>query len=194
LKHTVKQELAGVLAFIGIIWASFLLDAVLPATLTSWGVVPRTLWGLIGIPLAPFLHLDLAHLLSNTVPLLILLILLAGSRTESWSTVAEIIVIGGLLLWLFGRFQTHAGASGLIYGLITFLITAGILEKRLVPLFVALVVGFLYGGTLLSGVLPSVGPKVSWDGHLLGAVAGVVVAYLNVGRKSIDAAPASKEA
>lgn len=187
VKHKVQEELTGVLTFVGIIWAVYFADFVLPGNLTDWGLVPRTWWGLPGIPAAPFLHANLAHLVSNTVPLLVLLTLLAGSRTRTWETVFEIILLGGGLLWLFGRAgsegarMVHVGASGLVYGLIAFLIVAGFREKRLASLAVALVVGFLYGTTLLSGVLPSVGSQVSWDGHLWGAIAGGGLAFATLG-------------
>lgn len=177
MKHTAREEFRGVAIFVATIWCVYLADFAIPGKLSSWGLVPRTLWGLTGIPLAPFLHANFSHLLSNTVPLVCLLLLLAGSRTRTWETVAEIVVCGGALLWLFGRSAIHVGASGLIYGLVAFLLVSGFREKRFVPLLVALVVGFLYGGTLVSGILPSVGSEVSWDGHLCGALAGGAIAY-----------------
>ena len=125
----------------------------------------------------PFLHANLHHLISNTIPLVVLLILLAGSRAESWEVVAVIIVLGGLLLWIFGRSADHIGASGLISGLTAFLILSGFLEQRIVPLLIALLVGFLYGGSLIFGVIPRFGSNISWDGHLCGAVAGALVAF-----------------
>jgi len=78
--------------------------------------------------------------------------------------VASIIFLSGALLWLFGRPATHIGASGLIYGLITYLIICGVREGRVVPLLTSLVVGFLYGGALLSGVLPTSTAHISWEG------------------------------
>ena len=112
------------------------------------------------------------------MPLLVLLILLAGSKARSWEIVIAVIVVGGGLLWLCGRNATHIGASGLVFGLVAFLIVSGFLEGRIVPLLVALVVGFLYGGTLLSGVVPKMNSMVSWDGHLCGAIAGGLIAYV----------------
>ncbi len=194
MKHTIQQELHGVVSFIAILWGVYLLDWIVPGQFANWGIVPRTLWGLVGIPLCPFLHAGLGHLLSNTIPLFILLVLLAGSRVRSWETVAEIVVLGGGLLWVFGRPAVHVGASGLIYGLIAFLIVAGFREKRFVPLIIAMLVGFLYGTTLLWGVLPSVGSHVSWDGHLCGAIAGGLLGYFGVESSSIDNAAASTTA
>jgi membrane associated rhomboid family serine protease len=176
-RHTVREELVGVLAFVGAVWCVFLVGLVPLLDLTSFGIVPRTLGGLIGIPAAPFLHANLAHLVSNTLPLTVLLLLLAGSRAESWRVVVAIVLVGGGLLWLLGRPVNHIGASALIYGLVTYLIASGVLERRLVPLTIALIVGVLYGGSLALAILPSWGSKVSWEGHLFGAIAGVVVAW-----------------
>ncbi len=178
--HTIKQELRAILLFIGGIWAVFFLTLAVPSlALESYGVVPRTLYGLVGIAAMPFLHDNFYHLLSNTIPLFILLALLAGSNARSWLIVTYVVLLSGTLLWLAGQHATHVGASGLIFGLIAFLIVAGFLEKRIVPLCVSLVVGFFYGGTLLWGIFPHMDsePNVSWDGHLWGAVAGAMVAF-----------------
>ena len=101
-------------------------------------------------------------------------------------------MLGGLLLWLFGRHATHIGASGLIFGLIAFLIVSGLEERRIIPLIIAVVVGFLYGGTLLWGILPLSGPHTSWDGHLCGAIAGAAVAYTLARTSAHEEAPAKE--
>jgi membrane associated rhomboid family serine protease len=174
--HTVHDEIHGVILFVGAIWAVYFVSLAYPG-LDQFGVIPRRLGGLIGIAAMPFLHANLHHLLSNTIPLIVLLILLAGSRAESWAVVVLISCLGGLLLWIFGRPAVHVGASGLISGLVAFLILSGLLERRVVSLLIALVVGFLYGGSLVMGVLPRIGSSISWDGHLCGAIAGGLVAY-----------------
>jgi len=174
--HAIRRELAGVILFIAAIWAVFLASCVFP-NVDQYGVVPRRMVGLVGIPAMPFLHANLQHILSNTIPLFILLILLAGSRAESWEVVVFVGLLGGLLLWIFGREAVHIGASGLISGLTAFLILSGFLEKRIIPLLIALIVGFFYGGSLILGVVPRFGSQISWDGHLCGAVAGAVVAW-----------------
>ena len=176
--HTIGEELKGMTVFIGVLWAVFLLDCVFPVKFTSFGLEPWSFFGAIGIVTMPFLHANLAHLAGNTIPLFILLTLLAGSKARSWEIVGEIVLVGGVLLWIFGRDFTHVGASGLVFGLIAFLILSGLLERRVFPLLVSLLVAFLYGGTLLSGVLPTVCPYVSWDGHLCGAIAGGLSASL----------------
>ena len=176
-KHTIREELVGVIAFVGVVWCVFIIGYVLPFRLEAFGITPRTRSGLVGILAAPFLHANLGHLINNTIPLTVLLLLLAGSSAQSWKIVVYIVLLSGALLWLFGRPAIHIGASGLIYGLVAYLILSGIREQRIVPMIISIVVGFLYGGTLASGLVPRLGSQVSWEGHLLGAIAGGVVAY-----------------
>ena len=174
----IKEELPLVLIFIGTIWVVFLLDRFLP--LEAFGLIPRDFGHILGIVAMPFLHGDWSHIISNTMPLLVLLTLLAGSKANSRMIVLGIILLGGLLLWLFGRGSSlHIGASGLVFGLAVFLIASGLLERRTIPLLVAIVVIFLYGTTLLTGVLPFQ-QGVSWDGHLFGGLAGGLLAWVLV--------------
>jgi membrane associated rhomboid family serine protease len=157
------------------IWAAFLVDAALPFdAFRAFGLVPRTAsgaWGIVGMP---FVHAGWSHVAGNTTPLLVLstLLVLVGRGP---GTVAAIVLGNGALLWLFGRTAVHGGASGLVFGLAGFLVALGFVQKRPATIVVALVVVVLYGGLLAVGVLPT-HPGVSWDGHLTGAVAGVLVA------------------
>jgi membrane associated rhomboid family serine protease len=167
-----------------IMWLVRIVDAIVPADLSAWGLRPRSISGLIGIPLSPFLHGSFGHLISNTVPLVILLLLTVSSRHRPWPIIATIVMGGGTLLWILGRNAIHVGASGLVFGLIAYLITVGIREKQLHSMGIAILVGFLFGGTLIFGVLPSLGSVVSWEGHLFGAVAGAAVGYFTTPRSS----------
>ena len=185
MKHRVKEELHFVLTFVGVVWGIFLLDVLLSGGLNKFGLSPRELSGLIGIATMPFLHGNWEHLIGNTVPLVVLLCLLAGSRANTYSVVPQIMIAGGALLWIFGRSHTiHIGASGLVYGLIAFLIVSGFTEGRLSALIIAVFVGLTYGATLLGGVLPmQVKHGVSWDGHLCGAIGGAIIAKARVPRE-----------
>jgi membrane associated rhomboid family serine protease len=158
-----------------VMWLVRILDMILPVDFNRLGLLPRTVQGLPGIGLMPFLHGGMGHLISNTIPLAILLGLTVASRHRAWPVIVSIVIGNGLLLWCFGRNAYHIGASGLIFGLIAYLITVGIREKQLLSIAVALLVGFLFGTTLLTGVVPTVGSSVSWDGHLLGAISGGIV-------------------
>ncbi|MCA9217466.1 MAG: rhomboid family intramembrane serine protease [Planctomycetales bacterium] len=188
--HSIRDELIGVLIFVGIMWVVFIVDYICGSPLSGrFALIPRSFSRLPGIIAMPFLHRDFSHIGGNTLPLLVLMWLLAGSRAQSWKIVTLICLFGGTLLWLFGNpvdffkgliveqsvIRPHVGASLLIFGLVTFLMSSGYFESRPIPLLISVLVAVLYGTTLLGGVIPKAG--VSWEGHLSGAVAGVIVAY-----------------
>lgn len=159
-----------------VMWLVRIVDATIPYTLSDYGLQPRRLVGLPGIITMPFLHDSFGHLLSNTASLGILLFLLVSSRESPWLLAALTSVLGAALLWLVGRDANHIGASGLVFGLIGLLIVNGFKHRHPVPVGIAIVVGILFGGTLLWGIVPS-GEAVSWDGHVCGLIAGSAVAY-----------------
>jgi membrane associated rhomboid family serine protease len=161
---------------IALLYAIYFIGLFIP--ITKFGIVPRTTHGLIGVFTAPFLHGGMRHLLSNTVPLITLLILLNTIYpTKTVAVFLFITIAGGLLVWIFGRNANHIGASGLIYGLVAFLIVNGILEKKYIPIFISIAVGAVYGG-LIWGIFPSIKSYISWEGHLFGAVSGTLIAFL----------------
>src|SRR5438046_3966299 len=146
-------------------------------TLAGFGIVPRTVPGLVGIAFSPLLHASPAHLLANALPLFVLLVLLFWDRHYyPVLTLASIWFFSGLGTWLIGRGSddgrpvVHIGASSIIFGLVTYLIVAGFLMKSWRSAAVALLVFIGFGG-ILYGLLPRPGP-ISWEGHLSGALAG----------------------
>lgn len=173
--HSIRRDLTGVGIFIALIWIVFALDTFLE--LENYGLVPRTLSGLTGIVTMPFLHADFKHLLGNSIPLAVTMMLLAGSRANSGAIVTIITLLSGIGLWIFGRTALHIGASGVVFGLIAFHICAGIFEKRLQSVVLSVVVGLLYASTILQGIVPFQ-PGVSWEGHLIGSIAGAFVALV----------------
>ena len=153
-------------------------------TLAGFGIVPRTVPGLIGIAFSPLLHASPAHLLANALPLFVLLVLLFWDRHYYPAlTLASIWFFSGLGTWLIGRASEggrpiiHIGASSIIFGLVTYLIVAAFRMKSWRSAVVALLVFIGFGG-LLYGLLPRAGP-ISWEGHLSGALAGVWAAIRN---------------
>ena len=142
---------------------------------TLFGLIPRHVSGLDGILGMPLLHGSFAHLISNTAPLLMLGGLLVTTATRALVAVnACIVLLGGFLVWVFGSTAIHIGASGLVFGWFGFLIARGLVDRSMVTLGAALIVGLLYG-SIIWGVLPGQ-PGVSWEAHLFGALAGVVAA------------------
>jgi membrane associated rhomboid family serine protease len=171
------EKIQFILILIALLWIVFVLDMLLPIQLNSYGIVPRTGQGLIGIATSPFLHNNFPHLLGNTVPLLILCSLLVSVYDRiAFQVLAIVMVVGGSLVWLMGRTANHIGASGIIYGVAAFLIMYGLMKKKVVSILVAAAVAFLYGGSMFAGVLP-VNPGVSWEGHLFSAMAGIFAAF-----------------
>jgi membrane associated rhomboid family serine protease len=169
-----------VLILLGVMWVLELADLILPADFDYWGIRSRDPEGLLGIPLAPFLHAGFDHLLANTLPFLILGTLVAwrvGGRF--WSIAIVIILLGGLGVWLFGPGNVITiGASGLVFGFLGYLLAAGVLTRSWVDILVSLGVLFIYG-SMLSGALPWAVPAgVSWLAHLTGALAGVGAAFM----------------
>jgi len=163
--------------FVFSVWLVFILDIIIPIDFNNYGILPRTIQGLVGIPLSPFLHAGLFHIISNTIPLFILLFLLfTFYKKESLPVIVLIILIGGILVWIFGRKSYHIGASGLIYGLFSFLVVSGFLRKNIKTIIVSIIVIFLYGG-LIYGIFPQQS-HISWEAHLFGAIAGIICSYL----------------
>ena len=171
----VKQGFVLLGVFVAAIWALAGVDFLMDNRLAEYGIVPRTMDGLWGIPLAPFLHGGFGHVISNTVPLLLLGGLVA---TRGWQTLLGVtlfvVLLGGAGVWLVARGGSHIGASGLVFGYFGYLVARGWYDRRIVSILIAVVVILVYGG-LLFGVLPT-GGRVSWEGHLTGLIAGVLAA------------------
>jgi membrane associated rhomboid family serine protease len=178
----IRQEVRGIAAFLAAIWGVFLVDRVLcywQVNLGQFGLRPWSWWGLLGILTMPFLHGGFVHVLGNTISLGILLLLLAGSQSRTWIVVVAIALLGGVLLWAVGRSATHMGSDALVFGLVTFLLFSGFLEKRVIPILVSILVGILYGGRLIVEVFPlTAATRATWDDHLCGALAGVAIAFI----------------
>ncbi len=164
-------------ALLCILWAIRIIDFILPIDFNQFGIIPRTFRGLPGIVFSPFLHGSFIHLISNSIPFFVLiLVLLTFYEKIALQVILLFIVCGGLLVWIFARSSSHVGASGLIYSLTAFLIAGGIFMRNLKSMVIAVVIFFLYGG-LMWGVFPT-RPWVSWEGHLFGFIVGVGLAYL----------------
>ena len=166
--------------FLLILWIIFFFQYEYHFNLKVWGVLPRKAEGLPGILTSVFIHGDLDHILSNSLPIFILGIMLFFFYAKIAKQVfVWIWIVSGIWLWIGGRNHNdyptyHLGASTLIYGLATFLFFSGILRKHLRLMVVSALVVFLYG-SIMWGIFP-LKQEISWEGHLFGAIAGVLVA------------------
>jgi membrane associated rhomboid family serine protease len=180
-----RQRVRGLVLVGGMAALMWLVEVVdlVAGDLDSAGIRPRDPDGLPGVVLAPFLHGGFGHLLGNTVPFLVLGAAIALSGLARIAVVAAIVaVVGGLGTWLVAPAGTvHIGASGLVFGFAAYLVARGAFSRRALHLGVGLLVLAVYGTTLAFGFVPT--PGVSWQGHLFGAVGGVVAARVVDGAK-----------
>jgi membrane associated rhomboid family serine protease len=173
------RALFTMLLFTGMLYVVEAADTVTGGALDAeGGIEPRDLDGLDGVLFAPLLHGGFAHLIANTVPFLVFgFLAMAGGIRQFLMVTATIWVLGGLAVWLLGPAgTTHIGASGVIFGWLTFLLVRGFYARSGRQILLAVVLFMVWGGVLW-GVLPG-DPGVSWQGHLFGALAGLLAARL----------------
>ncbi|WP_051951970.1 rhomboid family protein [Actinacidiphila yeochonensis] len=172
--------------WVGLLWALEGIDSVVGHRLDSLGITPRQSGELWDIVPSAFVHFGFGHVAANSLPLLVLGFIAALRGIGRFLAVAlTVIVLDGLGVWLFSPAHTNtAGASGLIFGLFSYLVVRGFVDRRALDVVVGLAIGLYYGGSILWGVLP-VHTGVSWQGHLFGLVGGVAAAYLLRERQTV---------
>ncbi len=177
--EAMKANLPLVLWLFAGLWAITIVNALLSYRLNVLGIWPRHPFGLVGIVFSPFLHGDFNHLMFNTLPLFVLVnfILLQGQHTFFCVSIA-IILLSGLLVWLFARPGIHIGASGLVMGYWGYLLIHAYYQPSILAIVLA-VVCIYYFGSLVINLFPSKA-QVSWEGHVFGFIAGIAANYLCV--------------
>lgn len=176
-KGKFRRGLRIALILVFIIWAVKIIEISFGISFVSFGVLPRQISGIPGIFLFPFIHSGFQHLISNSFPLLLLVTaMFYFYPSSSLKVLVLIYVFSGILVWIFARESYHIGASGVVYGLITFTFFSGIIRWDRRSIVLSLIVTFLYGG-FTWGVLP-IDPQISWEGHLFGALVGIVCAVI----------------
>ncbi|HYN90374.1 MAG TPA: rhomboid family intramembrane serine protease [Thermoleophilaceae bacterium] len=175
------------LAIVALMWAVEIVDVVVDHRLDRYGIEPRELDGLDGVVTAPFLHVGFAHLVANTIPFVVmgLVVALEGAR-RLLAVFAIVALVSGLGTWLVAaEGSIHVGASGVVFGFSTYLIVRGWFNRRAGQIAIGLVVALVWGGALLGGLEPQEG--ISWQGHLFGAIGGVVSAWTLARRDAVPA-------
>jgi len=173
----IRKNLKIACAAVAVLWLVFFINHVTAVDLRFYGLRPRHVKGLLGILLAPFLHVDLSHLIANTGAFFaLLLVSLSFSRRLAIKAILIIIVMGGGLVWLLGDSNSvHVGASGVIFGLIGFLMLLGAFRREWTALVISAAVLLLYGGALQSLLIYM--PGTSWSGHIFGFISGALAAW-----------------
>ena len=171
------------IVFVTFVWLAFIVDhaGLFGGNFSRWGIRPGEVNGLKGIIFTPFIHASFSHLLSNTLPLLILIWFLFYFYSKIASRVfVSLWLLSGLATWLMGRGSIHVGASGLVFAILFFLFFSGIFRKHVPLTAVSMIVAFIYGSTVWSifPVTELVDPSISWEGHLSGAISGLLLAVI----------------
>jgi membrane associated rhomboid family serine protease len=163
--------------FVAVMWAVHLIQHYSGTTWAEYGILPRDFTGLRGILFSPFLHGSWSHLINNTYPMLILGTAVFYFYPKSaWKVIIYGTLIGGFWVWVGARSSFHIGASGLIYSLAFFVFFSGLFNKNRNMMGLSLITVFLYGG-MVWGLL-QIDYKISWEGHLFGAIIGVLLAWI----------------
>jgi membrane associated rhomboid family serine protease len=187
----VTAGLVVVAMMLAVMWAVEIVDLIPGTPFDRWGIRPRSVRGVFGIPAAPFLHVSFGHLIANTIPFLVLGGAIALGEVRHFVEVTVIVgIVSGLGVWLFGAGNSiHLGASGLVFGYLAYLVSRGVIARNVWWVLGGLLVLGFYGW-MIWGLLPT--PRVSWLGHLFGAVGGVLAAWVLHGDHDIDDANVAK--
>ena len=161
--------------FVTLMWLVKITEALLEINLSGFGIYPLTLKGLTGIFFSPFIHSNFSHLFNNSLPLFFLATALFYFYSEvALKVFGWTYLLTGLLVWVAGREAWHIGASGLVYGLASFLFFSGIIRRYFRLIALSLLIVFLYG-SMVWGIFPGIYKNVSWESHMLGFFSGVVL-------------------
>jgi len=175
-KKEIVRSIFLPILFVVITWFIKISEFYTHNSFSYFGIKPRDTFGLLGIIFSPFLHSDFEHLWANSIPILILSVgIFYFYKQIAFKTIGLMWFLTGLGVWIMGRTSYHIGASGLIYAFTTFLFFSGILRKYMPLIAISLLVAFLYG-SLVWGIFP-METGISWEGHLMGFLAGIVVAF-----------------
>jgi membrane associated rhomboid family serine protease len=183
-RHTFFDNAIFLFAIVLVFWGIWAIDALIDGwSARDYGIRPGQKLGLLGIPVAPFLHANKTHLIGNTLPFLVLggLTLFSGRKQFIFVSAGATLVSGIAIWFLADKGNTHLGASSLIFGYLGFLLVRACLSRDLRSGAIALLAGFLYGGILLTLLHNQAG--ISWHGHAFGLAGGAIAGWLLTGSK-----------
>lgn len=180
-KLLLSMIIPGTIVFF--MWLVKIIEVLFELDFSGGGIYPLNIKGIPGIFLSPFIHDDFKHLFNNTLPLFFLSVSLFYFYSDvAFKILVWTYLLTGLLVWIAGRTAWHIGASGLVYGLASFLFFSGIIRKHFRLIALSLLIVFLYG-SMVWGMFPGIYKNVSWESHMLGFFSGIVltIAFRNEG-------------
>jgi len=161
--------------FISFMWLVMIVEVLFNIDFSSFGIYPLTARGLQGIIFSPFIHSDFEHLFNNSLPLFFLTLALFYFYSEvALKVFIWTFFLTGFLVWFAGRESWHIGASGLVYGVASFLFFSGIIRRHFRLIALSLLIVFLYG-SMVWGLFPGIYKNVSWESHMLGFFSGIAL-------------------
>ncbi len=183
INKRIKLSVIPALILLFFIWIMFVIDytQVFQFNFSRLGIYPLRMNGLVGVISSPFVHASFSHLISNTVPLLIMVSMIFFFYNQiAFKSIALLWVISGILTWILGRNAYHIGASGLVFALVFFLFFSGLFRRYTPLVAVSMIVIFIYGSTIWSifPISEFIDASLSWEAHFSGAISGFLVALL----------------
>ena len=176
-ENDIFQQLLFPTCVVVMMWLVKIFEVVNGSKLTRWGIFPRDWDGVVGIIAAPFIHSDWQHLMSNSLPMFMLIgIVMVFYKRVAIPSILIITIFTGFTVWLFARESYHVGASGVVYGLVAFLAWTGVFRRNLKSIILSLAILVMYGG-YFHGIVPTK-EGVSWESHLFGGLVGIFTAFL----------------
>src|SRR5437588_4087473 len=169
-----REGITLLLAIVALMWIVEVINTLDSNHLDGDGIYGRNLGHLWGILTAPFIHASFAHLISNTIPFLFMGLIIALWGAARLALVTGIVIlVGGLGTWLVAPSNVPTiGASGVVFGYASYLFARGFFNRSVLEVLIGVVVGVIWGGALLASLVPHNG--ISWQGHLCGAIGGVL--------------------
>ena len=182
IKKRIKLSVMPSVILVFFIWIMFVIDylQVVPFNFSRLGIYPLRVEGLIGIVFSPFVHSSFSHLVSNSVPLLVMVTMIFYFYNQiAIKSISILWLLSGLFTWFIGRNAYHIGASGLVFALVFFLFFSGLFRKYIPLVAVSMIVIFIYGSTIWSifPITELIDVSLSWEAHLSGAISGLIVAF-----------------
>ncbi|MBS1683671.1 MAG: rhomboid family intramembrane serine protease [Bacteroidetes bacterium] len=178
-RHSFRRNLRLTFGFTAVLWIVWFADVLFDLHLAQYGIIPHTAIGLRGILFSPFIHdtTGISHILSNTLPFMVLFFVLISAYQEVALFVLVCIhLLSGLLVWMYAPpYTVHIGISGIIYGIAAFLVGSGFFRRDLTSIGIAVFVSILYGG-MAEGLIRQ--PGISWQSHVFGAAIGFLMSFI----------------
>lgn len=174
-----RTKLPAVLVLSAIMLICLAIDFITGGMLNQWfGIVPRDSDYLLGILMHPFAHFGIGHFISNFSVFIVLgfFLRLSYSNNQIYLLFFSLAILGGIFTWIFASKGLHGGASGVVFGMWSSLITFAVKRRKIKDIIIGITIAIMYGASFILGVIPQ--RYISFEGHFFGIVAGILISLL----------------